>query len=109
MLKTATGLSLVGLLLRPSNAFPPPPPQRRVRHHCRRQQQASALTFRPSSPPPFPPIYQVENIGLLNNAKDLGFVGVNMYVDDEGSIKGATFNPRASEIATCCGKPMQVR
>eukprot|EP00192_Tetraselmis_astigmatica_P013841 CAMPEP_0117673432 /NCGR_PEP_ID=MMETSP0804-20121206/14473_1 /TAXON_ID=1074897 /ORGANISM="Tetraselmis astigmatica, Strain CCMP880" /LENGTH=306 /DNA_ID=CAMNT_0005482177 /DNA_START=18 /DNA_END=934 /DNA_ORIENTATION=- len=51
----------------------------------------------------------VENIALLNNAKDLGFVGVNMYVDDEGAIKNVPFNPRASDIATCCGKPLQVR
>lgn len=51
---------------------------------------------------------QVENIALLNNAKDLGFVGVNMYVDDEGGIKGAPPNMRASQIAACCGKPLEV-
>jgi len=52
---------------------------------------------------------QVENIALLNNARDLGYVGVNMYVDDDGSIKDAPVNARASELAACCGKPMQVR
>eukprot|EP00873_Tetraselmis_striata_P044497 jgi/Tetstr1/464761/TSEL_009508.t1 len=51
----------------------------------------------------------VENIALLNNAKDIGFVGVNMYVDDEGSIKGVPPNMRASQIAACCGKPLEVR
>jgi RNA polymerase II-associated protein 3 len=30
------------------------------------------------------------------------------YVDDEGSIKDLPANLRASDIATCCGKPMQV-
>lgn len=53
--------------------------------------------------------HEVENIALLNNAKDVGFVGVNMYVDDEGAIKDAAFNRRASDIAACCGKPLQVR
>lgn len=50
----------------------------------------------------------VENISLLSNAKDNGFVGVNMYVDDEGSIRGLPRNLRASEIAHCCGKPLEV-
>lgn len=35
-------------------------------------------------------------------------VGVNMYVDDEGSIRGLPRNLRASEIAACCGKPLEV-
>lgn len=51
----------------------------------------------------------VENICLLSNAKDNGFVGVNMYVDDEGSIKGLPRNLRASDIAHCCGKPLEVK
>eukprot|EP00887_Chlorella_sp_A99_P000002 scaffold16.g2.t1 len=51
----------------------------------------------------------VENIALLSNSCDNGFIGVNMYVDDEGSIKGLPTNLRASEIAACCGKPMDVK
>lgn len=31
-----------------------------------------------------------------------------MYVDDEGSIRGLPRNLRASEIAHCCGKPLEV-
>ncbi len=51
---------------------------------------------------------QVENIALLSNAPQYGFVGVNMYVDDEGSIKELPVNLRASDIANCCAKPMEV-
>lgn len=51
----------------------------------------------------------VESIALLPNLPVHGFVGVNMYVDDEGSIREAPFNARASELATLCGKPLQVR
>ncbi|KAL4423794.1 hypothetical protein ABPG75_001095 [Micractinium tetrahymenae] len=51
----------------------------------------------------------VENVSLLSNARDNGFVGVNMYVDDEGSIRGLPRNVRASEIAHCCGKPLDVK
>jgi hypothetical protein len=51
---------------------------------------------------------QVENIALLSNAQDNGFVGVNLYADDEGSIRGLPRNLRASEIALCCGKPLEV-
>lgn len=51
----------------------------------------------------------VENISLLSNARDNGFVGVNMYVDDEGAIRGLPRNVRASEIAHCCGKPLDVK
>ena len=51
---------------------------------------------------------QVENVALLANAKDTGFVGVNLYCDDEAGIMGAQANLRASDIATCCGKPLEV-
>lgn len=51
----------------------------------------------------------VENISLLSNAKDNNFIGVNMYVDDEGAIRNAPRNLRASEIAHCCGQPLDVR
>jgi hypothetical protein len=50
----------------------------------------------------------VENISLLSNARDNGFVGVNLYADDEGAIRGLPRNMRASEIAHCCGKPLEV-
>jgi tetratricopeptide (TPR) repeat protein len=51
----------------------------------------------------------VENIALLPSSKAGGFVGVNMYADDEGSLRGAERNVRASEIAACCGHPLEVR
>jgi len=52
---------------------------------------------------------QVENVALLANSKDAGFVGVNMYCDDQAIAKELPLNPRAAQIAECCGKPMQVR
>ena len=51
----------------------------------------------------------LENIPLLSNSKDYGFVGVNMYLDDEGSVRGSPRNIRATEISRCCGKPLDVR
>ena len=51
----------------------------------------------------------MENIALLPNTRAYGFVGVNMYVDDEGSIKSLPRNVRASEVAHCCGRPIEVR
>mmetsp|Transcript_9973 Transcript_9973/g.29916 ORF Transcript_9973/g.29916 Transcript_9973/m.29916 type:complete len:352 (-) Transcript_9973:950-2005(-) len=51
----------------------------------------------------------VENIALLANAPEYGFVGVNLYVDDQGSIKQLPLNLRASDIANVAGKPMEVR
>jgi RNA polymerase II-associated protein 3 len=51
----------------------------------------------------------VENVSLLANARDNGFVGVNLYVDDEGVLKRAPKNPRATEIAHCCGNHLEVR
>ena len=51
----------------------------------------------------------MENISLLSNSRDNGFVGVNLYVDDEGSIRGLPSNPRASEVARACGKGVDVR
>lgn len=53
-------------------------------------------------------LMQVENVALLANAKDTGFVGVNLYCDDEAGIMGAQANLRASDIANCCGKPLEV-
>lgn len=51
----------------------------------------------------------VETISLLYNSRDNGFVGVNMYVDDAGSVRGAERNVRASELAHCCGQPLDVK
>jgi tetratricopeptide (TPR) repeat protein len=51
----------------------------------------------------------VENISLLSNSRDYGFIGVNMYVDDEGSVRGCARNIRATEIAHCCDKPIEVK
>lgn len=51
----------------------------------------------------------MENIGLLSNAPEHEFVGVNMYVDDQGSIKRLPINLRASDIANVAGKPMEAR
>lgn len=50
----------------------------------------------------------VENIALLSNSRDNGFIGVNMYCDDEASFVDARYNVRASDIARCCGKEMEV-
>jgi hypothetical protein len=55
------------------------------------------------------PLLQVENISLLANSKDVGYVGVNMYCDDQAQIKGLPYNPRASGLAEVCGKFIQVR
>lgn len=51
----------------------------------------------------------VENVALLPQTRDNGYVGVNMYVDDEGAIKALPRNMRASELAHCAGKPIEVR
>ena len=51
----------------------------------------------------------VESIPLLPNSKANKFVGVNMYVDDTGSIKQLPVNVRASDICSCCGHRVQVR
>ncbi|KAG2433668.1 hypothetical protein HXX76_008039 [Chlamydomonas incerta] len=50
----------------------------------------------------------VETVPLLVNNRDNGYVGVNMYCDDQAQVKELPLNMRASNIADCCGKPMQV-
>jgi hypothetical protein len=50
----------------------------------------------------------VESSALLGNARNNGFIGVNLYTDDEASFIDAPINQRASAIAACCGRPMQV-
>ena len=52
---------------------------------------------------------QVENIALLANATDNNFTGVNLYCDDEAAFVEAPLNPRASEIAACCGRALEAR
>lgn len=54
-------------------------------------------------------LQMVENISLLSHSKESDFVGINMYVDDEASIRGAGTNLRASEIAHFCGQPLDVK
>lgn len=51
----------------------------------------------------------VENIALLSNDPQYGFVGVNMYADDQGAIKQLPRNIRASDIANVAGKSIEVR
>jgi hypothetical protein len=50
----------------------------------------------------------VESVPLLTNSKANDFVGVNLYVDDIGSIKQLPVNVRASDICRCCGHHIQV-
>ena len=50
----------------------------------------------------------VENVALLSNAPDHGFIGVNLYCDDEGQVMGLPRNARACEFAACAGKPLDV-
>lgn len=52
---------------------------------------------------------QVENVALLANSRDVGHVGVNLYCDDQAIAKELPLNPRACQIAECCGKHVQVR
>ena len=51
----------------------------------------------------------VENVALLSNSAEHDFVGVNLYCDDEAGVCGAPTNVRASEIAKCAGKPLDVK
>eukprot|EP01025_Chloroclados_australasicus_P009359 TRINITY_DN13594_c0_g1_i5.p2 TRINITY_DN13594_c0_g1~~TRINITY_DN13594_c0_g1_i5.p2 ORF type:complete len:317 (-),score=60.49 TRINITY_DN13594_c0_g1_i5:1279-2229(-) len=50
----------------------------------------------------------VESVNLLSNTPANKFVGVNMYVDDEGLIKGLPLNPRATSLAQTCGLLIKV-
>lgn len=51
----------------------------------------------------------VESVPLLTNSKANGFVGVNLYCDDTGSIKQLPINVRATDMARCCGHAIEVR
>lgn len=54
-------------------------------------------------------IQMVESVALLVNNASSGYVGVNLYCDDQAQIKELPPNPRASQIASCCGHPTDVR
>jgi hypothetical protein len=51
----------------------------------------------------------VESVPLLPNSKKNAFIGVNLYVDDTGSLKKLPINERASDICRCCSHHIQVR
>ena len=51
----------------------------------------------------------MENIALLANSTENNFTGVNLYCDDEAAFVEAPLNPRASEIAACCGRALEAR
>lgn len=61
-----------------------------------------------TSPHLLPPTPQVETVPLLVNNAASGYVGVNLYCDDQAQVKELPVNVRASQIADCCGRPMQV-
>lgn len=54
-------------------------------------------------------LQMVENIALLPNSPASNYVAVNLYCDDEAQIKNLPLNPRASQIACCCGRMLEVR
>lgn len=51
----------------------------------------------------------VESIPLLVNSKANDYIGINLYVDDTGSIKNLPINVRASAICRTCGHAVEVR
>ncbi|EFJ43133.1 hypothetical protein VOLCADRAFT_121451 [Volvox carteri f. nagariensis] len=51
----------------------------------------------------------VETVALQINNPESGYVGVNLYCDDQAVFKELPYNSRASQIADCCGRPTQVR
>lgn len=58
---------------------------------------------------PLCPLTQVENVALMSNRPDNNYVAVNMYCDDSAMIKNLAINHRASQIAECAGKIIEVR
>jgi len=50
----------------------------------------------------------VESVPLLVNNKANDYIGVNLYVDDTGSIKGLPINVRASAVCRTCGHIVEV-
>ncbi|PNH06035.1 hypothetical protein TSOC_007639, partial [Tetrabaena socialis] len=51
----------------------------------------------------------VETLPMLVNNASSGYVAVNLYCDDQAQIKELPGNVRASQIADCCGRTMQIR
>jgi len=50
----------------------------------------------------------VDTVPLIYNTKDVGFVSVTMYVDDQGASKELPMNRRATAITQQCHQPVQV-
>ena len=50
----------------------------------------------------------VDTIPLILNTKESQFVGVNVYVDDQGSLKGLPLNVRASNVSHLAGTDVRV-
>jgi hypothetical protein len=57
----------------------------------------------------FSMINLVDTIPLITNKPKLGYVGVNLYVDDQGEAKQLPYNPRATAICQAIGRPTMVR
>ena len=54
-------------------------------------------------------IQLAETVPLVVNRKANGHIGINMYVDDQGSLKNLPLNARATQIAQMCGLMLEVR
>ena len=54
-------------------------------------------------------IQLAETIPLVVNRPDNQYQCINLYVDDQGTIKGLPVNPRATQIAQMCGLLLEVR
>jgi len=50
----------------------------------------------------------VDCVPLQNNKKSTGFIGLMMYVDDQGKAKNLPVNERATRVCIECGVPTQV-
>ena len=50
----------------------------------------------------------VDTVPLILNTKDSAFVGVNAYVDDQGSLKGLPVNLRATSICHVAGTDVRI-
>jgi len=47
-------------------------------------------------------------VPLLKTTKEMHYVGVNLYVDDQGVAKGLGLNRRATSVAFAVGTPIQI-
>lgn len=50
----------------------------------------------------------IDCVPLQNNKKSTGYIGLMMYVDDQGKAKGLPVNERATKVCIECGIPTQV-